>query len=78
MKTETRFRVMESDKGYSTIHTDDLEVDQAVELAESLRGTFPDLVFYVEPYDQAVEEERYYNEDAVDGWEDMYPYNDDY
>lgn len=78
MKTERRFRVMECEYGDSVVHTDDLEVDQAEELAESLRGAFPDLLFYVEPYDQAVEEERYYNEDAVDGWEDMYPYNDDY
>lgn len=73
MKTEKRFRVMESSGAYSVVHTDDLEVEDAEELAEDLHNTFEDLVFYVEPYDHEIEEERYYNNHAVDGWEDMYP-----
>ena len=78
MKVERRYRVMECEYGDSVVHTDDLEVEEAEELAKHLSNTFQDLVFYVEPYDHIGLEERYYNEDAVDGWEDMYPYNDDY
>lgn len=76
MKTEKRFRVMESSGAYSVVHTDDLEVEDAEELAEDLHNTFEDLLFYVEPYDHVIEEERHYNEHAVDGWEDIYPDRD--
>ena len=76
MKTEKRFRVMESSGAYSVVHTDDLEVEDAEELAEDLHNTFEDLLFYVEPYEHVIEEERYYNKHAVDGWEDMYPDRD--
>jgi hypothetical protein len=31
------------------------------------------MVYYVERYEYEEKEERTYNEDACDGWEDIYP-----
>lgn len=63
----------------SVRHTEWLELDDANKLAKDLSETFKDLDFWVESHmDEKPKEERYYNENAVDGWEDIYPDRDDY
>lgn len=63
--------------GCSYEESNDLEFDEAnVELAR-YEKLFPDTYYYIEPYEHTEPEpERYYNERAVDGWEDMYPDRD--
>lgn len=76
MKTEMRYRVMEDFGEGWEVHTEDLEQEEACVLAESLSKTFPNSVWWIDLYEHIVEEERHYNEYAVDGWEDMYPNRD--
>ena len=70
------FRVMVEVRGYFETHTDELECEQAEALATELREDFPDMVYYIEPYEYEEREERTYNENACDGWEDIYPLDD--
>ena len=70
------FRVMVMVGGYSETHTDLLESEEAKALATELREDFPDMVYYIEPYEYEEKEERTYNENACDGWEDIYPLDD--
>jgi hypothetical protein len=78
------YMVMESN-GYayeSVRHTQWLSLEEANKLAKDLSETFEDLDFWVESHldekPEPEQEERYYNENAVDGWEDMFPDRDDY
>lgn len=69
-----------SDYG-SVIHTKWLTLKEANELQDDLKETFPESNFWIELHlneKPQEEEERHYNEDAVDGWEDIYPDRDDY
>jgi hypothetical protein len=46
---------------------------------DKLRELFPQYYYYkefVEVVEEFDDEERHYNENAVDGWEDMYPDRD--
>lgn len=71
-----RYRVVEIYADGWNVHTDDLDKDEASDLQDHLNSTFPIAHFFVEPYEHVVEEERHYNENAVDGWEDMHPDRD--
>lgn len=61
-------------EGFGELHTDGLTSEDADELYNRLMRFFPNDSFYVESY--IIEDkydERVYNENAVDGWEDMFP-----
>jgi hypothetical protein len=65
--------------GYCEIHTADLSEDEAEKLSDELKEMFPDYNYYVDlvmDADKVEKVERYYNENAVDGWEDIYPDRD--
>lgn len=73
-----KWRLMGIDEdGYPNEEVNDLEFDKAnVELAR-YEKLFPDTDYYIEPYEHIEPEpERHYNENAVDGWEDIYPDRD--
>ena len=73
---EYTWNVMVVEDGYSEIHTEDLTQEDAEKLAEELNEVFRDYQYYVERVEYIEKEERHYNENAVDGWEDMYPDRD--
>lgn len=70
------YRVMLQDGGYSNLHTDELEHEEASELQHELMSLFPENVYYIEPYEHIEKPQRVYNEKAADGWEDIYPIDD--
>jgi hypothetical protein len=67
------YKVM-NETNYPEEHTTQLSLEEANELLSSLEEMFPDEQYSIWP-DEYVEpkEARYYNNNAVDGWEDMYP-----
>ena len=67
------YKVM-NETNYPDEHTTQLTHSEAVELISELEEMFPDEQYSIWP-DEYVEpkEARYYNNNAVDGWEDMYP-----
>lgn len=47
-------------------------------MRDSHAKCFPDLDYWIQPHDDdddREEEPRYYNENACDGWEDIYSYD---
>ena len=62
--------------GYGEIHTEDLTQEDAEQLAQKLSETFPDYQYYAERVERVEKVERHYNENAIDGWEDLYPTRD--
>ena len=80
---EYLYKVVEnngSDYG-SVIHTKWLTLKEANELQDQLKELFPESNFWIEFHlDEKPQEneEGYYNENAVDGWEDIYPDRDGY
>ena len=54
-------------------HTTQLTFEEAIELMNDLEEMFPNEQYSIYP-DEYVEpkEVRYYNNNAVDGWEDLY------
>jgi hypothetical protein len=72
------WRLMGIDEdGYPCEESNELtKADADKELAR-YQEFFPDTIYYIEPYEYTEpKEERHYNENAVDGWEDMYPDRD--
>ena len=67
------YKVM-NETNYPEEHTTQLSLDEANELLSDLEGMFPDEQYSIWP-DTYVEpkEVRYSNNNAVDGWEDMFP-----
>jgi len=65
----------DNDSGYFYVHTHWLSKKDAEELRDHHAKTFPDIVWIIEPHDEGDEpyEEKHYNENACDGWEDMFP-----
>lgn len=61
------------EKGWDT-HTDGLTFDEAVNLAAKLNETFNSISYMAEPDPEYGEEkpQRHYNNNAVDGWEDLF------
>jgi len=59
-------------------HTSGLTLDQAYEMVADLNNTFPHKQFFISPdydyEDRLKEEQRVYNNNAVDGWEDLFNY----
>jgi len=54
-------------------HTTRLTYNEAVELKKDLESCFDD-DYEIHPcYEDEPEEPRHYNNNAVDGWEDMFP-----
>lgn len=69
------FKLMEASGGYSVCHTKGLTFEDAHEMREHHAECFPDLEYWVKPHDEDDDKEdepRHYNEDACDGWEDIY------
>tara|TARA_R110000868_G_scaffold371378_1_gene634899 strand:+ start:1320 stop:1550 length:231 start_codon:yes stop_codon:yes gene_type:complete len=73
---EYTWNVMVVEDGYSEIHTEDLTQEDAEKLAEKLNEVFRDYQYYVSRVEYVEKVERHYNENAVDGWEDIYPDRD--
>jgi hypothetical protein len=71
--------VYETRHGYFETHTDDMTYDEAVERHTELSEYFPDISYHVEPYEHVEQEEnrRVYNNNAIDGWNDLYPSRDE-
>tara|TARA_R110002126_G_scaffold208132_1_gene355060 strand:+ start:140 stop:370 length:231 start_codon:yes stop_codon:yes gene_type:complete len=75
---EKMYKLMESNGGYSLIHTKGLTKAEADEMRDHHADLFPDNDWWVTPHDEdddRVEEPKHYNERAVDGWEDIYNYD---
>lgn len=75
MKNYT-FNVMVIVDGYPEIHTEDINENNANELCENLKRLFPNFEYYVECVEYKEKIQRHYNENAIDGWEDLYPLNE--
>ena len=57
------------------LHTDGLSKNEAESLCKDLQSTFVNYEYYVqESHDYKHPTERYYDDNAVDGWEDMFNY----
>ena len=58
-------------------HTDGLTFEEATDMAEEYKAMFPNTDYYPsQDYEYAEKEERenrFYNSNACDGWEDIYP-----
>jgi hypothetical protein len=77
------FKVMVSAEGFAEIHTEWLTLEEADELRLDLANTFPDNDYWIqhhtdEDWDEKYKRERSYNDNAVDGWEDMFPHDEDF
>lgn len=70
--------VRETRYGYED-HTDDMTYDEATDLECDLTSYFPNQQFMVVPYEHVEKEEnsRVYNNNAIDGWNDLYPSSED-
>ena len=62
--------------GYPEIHTRDLSEIDAEKLVDKLRELFPQHYYYKDVVEVIEYVERHYNENAIDGWEDLYPTRD--
>jgi hypothetical protein len=62
--------------GYPEIHTKDLFEIDAEKLVDELRELFPQYYYYKDIVEVKEYLERQYNENAIDGWEDIYPLNE--
>lgn len=75
MSEEQLYDIMCIDEdGYSITHQGGLESEYAEKERNRLQNLYPNIVYYLSM--SVVEEEeddRHYNERAVDGWEDMFP-----
>lgn len=74
-KIEPMYKLMESNGGYSLIHTKCLTKDEADEMRDKHAELFPESDWWVQQhdeYDDREEEPKHYNENACDGWEDIY------
>jgi|TARA_B110000971_G_C19572735_1_gene303819 hypothetical protein len=62
-----------NETNYVEDHTTQLTFEEAIELMNDLEEMFPNEQYSIYP-DEYVEpkEVRYYNNNAVDGWEDLY------
>jgi hypothetical protein len=77
------FKVMESAEGYSVAHTEWLTLDEADALFCDLTDKFPEYDSWIQHHtdlevaEYRNQENRIYNNNAVDGWEDMFPHYED-
>ncbi len=73
------YKVVVEVEGYFDTHTDRLDYEEARELLSNLKSYFPDRLYGLRSYEYEYEEkeERTYNENACDGWEDIYPLDED-
>jgi hypothetical protein len=77
------FKVMESAEGYSVAHTEWLTLDEADALFCDLTDKFPEYDYWIQHHtdlevaEYRNQENRIYNNNAVDGWEDMFPHYED-
>jgi hypothetical protein len=70
-----KFRVMCNVNGYAETHTDDFDTrEEAEDLKDRLNEYWGENEYFVESYvPEPYVEPRQYNNNAVDGWEDMHP-----
>jgi hypothetical protein len=71
-----KYKVTVNVGGYWENHTTDLYKDEAEALRDHLSETFPDEDYLVEIDCSEPEVEHHYNEKAVDGWEDLFNYEE--
>lgn len=69
------YKVMENSEGFGQEHTTNLSLEEAQELYNRLQDYFPDIQYWIEQdyNDDIRQEAKYYNNKAIDGWEDLYP-----
>lgn len=83
-KNTPLFKVMVSAEGFAENHTEWLTLDEADALWLDLTTLFPDNEYWIQHHtDEDVEQKRkddnrIYNENAIDGWEDMFPHDEDF
>ena len=73
------YRVIGIDE-YGCSHIEQDGIESEVEANQELKhyeSCWQDGEYYVEHYEYEHKEERIYNTNAVDGWEDMYPQYDE-
>ena len=73
------FRLMGIDEdGYPNEEQTEIEnFEEAIKVQQHYEELFPDTQYYIEPYEYTEPKpERHYNNNAVDGWEDIYPDRD--
>ena len=71
------YKLMEADGHDIVCHTKGLSKEEAEKMQEHYAECFPNLDYWVQPHDEddnKVDEPRHYNENACDGWEDIYSY----
>lgn len=77
MSEEQLYDIMCIDEdGYSITHQGGLESEYAEKEMNRLQNLYPNIVYYLSPSvvdDEEEQDDRHYNERAVDGWEDLYP-----
>ena len=54
-------------------HTTQLSLEQANELLKDLEETFPNEQYSIWIDEYKPKKEKHYNNNAIDGWEDMFP-----
>ena len=68
------YKLLESDgMGYFNTHTEWLTIEEAESMRDEHAKDFPESDWIIEQQDDEPPNERHYNEDACDGWEDIYP-----
>jgi hypothetical protein len=75
MSKEQLYDIMCIDEdGYAIAHQRGCSSEYAEKEMNRLKGLYPNITYYLSvSVVEEEEEERHYNERAVDGWEDMFP-----
>lgn len=75
MVEEQLFDIMCIDEdGYAIAHQRNMSYEVAKKEKSRLENLYPNVTYYLNmSVVEEEEEERHYNERAVDGWEDMFP-----
>ena len=70
-----KYTLYESDnQGYFIEHTEGLTLEDAKEMLQRHMNCFPNTNWMIQGEQEKDEEQKYYNEKAIDGWEDIYKY----
>lgn len=71
--TTRKYTLYESDnQGYFNEHTQNLTLEEAKEMLQRHKNCFPNTDWMIQGEQKQESESRYYNDKAIDGWEDIY------
>jgi hypothetical protein len=68
-----KYKIMENSERFGQEHTTNLTFEEAHELLNRLQDYFPDIDYWIEQYREENKKPQHYNNNAIDGWEDLYP-----